>query len=58
MASVNIRIRVRWWVKPLIYASILPAAVIGLCQGGARGERFVAKVGEFVSRRGLVLEAD
>ncbi|NOV15878.1 hypothetical protein E5S70_07225 [Ensifer adhaerens] len=55
-AQLKVGIRFRWWVKPMAYAAIVPALLIELCLGGSRGEAFVASVGRFVTKHGVVFE--
>lgn len=54
IASLTVSVRLRWWVLPLVYASIVPALAIG----GARRKRFFNAVGNFVLRHGVLARAD
>ncbi|MNL78699.1 hypothetical protein D3C87_2051580 [compost metagenome] len=51
-------IRFRWWVKPLVYAAILPAVLLEVCRGRERCEAFIVRVGAFVAEHGTLLEGD
>lgn len=55
---MKVRIRFRWWVKPLVYAAIVPALLIEVCLGSARCEVFLAAVGGFVAEHGALFESD
>ncbi len=55
-ATLKVSVRFRWWVMPLVYAAIVPAAFVGFFGGGESGQRFVNRVGNFVLRYGMRAE--
>lgn len=54
----KLSIRFRWWVKPLVYAAIVPAVLLEVCRGRDRCEAFIVSVGAFVAERGVLFESD
>lgn len=57
-AVMKVCIRSRWWVKPLVYAAIVPAVLIEVCLGSARCEAFLAAVAGLVAEHGALFESD
>ncbi|MBD9640742.1 hypothetical protein IB277_31075 [Ensifer sp. ENS07] len=56
VATLKVRIRLRWWVLPFLNVAFFPAALIAVCFGSQRAEAFGDVCSGIVARFGVIAE--